>query len=152
MKDFKQDFTKFKGMIQNHEPFAISRNNDGEMIILFDQFIDIRTKLNGEFVYDPKNKEHSFFREKLEESTQHKGDNYYVGIACRCCVGNEKHERLKKLVGQDESHLTWGNIFVNSNFNQFHSEIIPLFKDYKVVMVVNHKAKIEQLPFADSYL
>ena len=59
MKDFKEDFDKFEGRIKNHEPFAISRNNDGEMIILFDEFIDIRKKLNGEFVYDPKQQQHA---------------------------------------------------------------------------------------------
>lgn len=148
MKDFKTDFTKFEEMIKNHEPFAISRNNDGEMIILFDEFIDLRQKLNGEFIYDPKQEQHKFFRDKLMESAQHKGDNYYVGIACRCCVGGEKHERLKNLTGLDDEHLTWGNIFVNSNYPLYVDRIIPSFSDYNVVMVVNNKANIEQLPFA----
>ena len=48
MKTFKGDFDKFHEMIKNHQPFAISRNNDGEMIILFNEFIDIRHKCNGE--------------------------------------------------------------------------------------------------------
>ena len=150
MKDFKQDFDKFQKMIANREPFAISRNNDGEMIILFNEFIDIRTKLNGEFIYDPKQPQHAFFREKLLESAQHKGDNYYVGIACRCCVGDEKHERLKKLTGLDDDHLTWGNIFVNSNYPLYVERIVPQFTNYKIVMVVNHKANVNSLSFANS--
>jgi hypothetical protein len=150
MKDFKQDFAKFEKMIKNHEPFAISRNNDGEMIILFDEFIDLRKKLNGEFIYDPKQEQHKFFREKLLQSAQHKADNYYVGIACRCCVGDEKHNRLKKLTGLDDDHLTWGNIFVNSNYPPYVERIIPLFSDYKVVMVINHKAITYDLPFRDN--
>ncbi len=150
MKDFKQDFNKFHSMIVNHKPFAISRNNDGEMIILFNEFIDLRQKLNGEFIYDPKQEQHKFFREKLMESAQHKGDNYYVGIACRCCVGDEKHERLKALTGQDEDHLTWGNIFVNSNYPLFVQKIIPEFSNNKIVMVVNNKANVSRLPFANN--
>ena len=125
MKTFKGDFDKFAGMIRNHQPFAISRNNDGEMIILFNEFIDLRQKLNGEFIYDPRQADHKYFREKLLESAQFKADNYYVGIACRCCVGNEKHEKLKALTGQDEEHLTWGNIFVNSNYPLYVKNIMP---------------------------
>lgn len=149
MKTFKTDFNKFHDMIKSHEPFAISRNNDGEMIILFDEYIDLRQKLNGEFIYDPNQEQHRFFREKLMESAQYKANNYYVGIACKCCVGEEKHLKLKALTGQDEEHLTWGNIFVNSNYPLYQEKILPLFSDYNVVMVVNHKAITYDLPFKD---
>lgn len=149
MKSFKDDFAKFQQMIQNHEPFAISRNNDGEMIILFNEFIDIQKKCNGEFIYDPRQPQHKFFREKLMESAKYKASNYYVGIACRCCVGDNKHEKLKTLTGQDEEHLTWGNIFVNSNYPLYVQQILPLFNEYNVVMVVNHKAITYDLPFRD---
>ena len=149
MKTFKGDFDKFAGMIRNHQPFAISRNNDGEMIILFNEFIDLRQKLNGEFIYDPRQADHKYFREKLLESAQFKADNYYVGIACRCCVGNEKHEKLKALTGQDEEHLTWGNIFVNSNYPLYVKNIMPEFRNYNIVMVVNNKAVVNNLPFTD---
>jgi len=149
MKIFKEDFSKFENKIKNNEPFAISRNNDGEMIILFDEFIDLRQKLNGEFIYDPKQEQHKFYRDKLMESAQHKGDNYHVGIACRCCVGDEKHERLKKLTGLDDEHLTWGNVFVNSNYPLYVDRILPLFNNYNVVMVVNNKAITFDLPFRE---
>jgi len=149
MKTFKGDFDKFHEMIKNHQPFAISRNNDGEMIILFNEFIDIRHKCNGEFIYDPRQESHKFFREKLLESAQHKADNYYVGIACRCCVGDGKHQKLKELTGQDEEHLTWGNIFVNSNYPHYVEKIVPLFNEYNVVMVINRLAITYDLPFRD---
>jgi hypothetical protein len=149
VKTFREDFSKFQEMIVNHKPFAISRNNDGEMIILFNEFIDLRTKLNGEFIYDPNQEQHKFYREKLLESAQYKADNYYVGIACRCCVGVAKHERLKALTGQDDDHLTWGNIFVNSNYPLYVKDIIPAFSDYNVVMIVNDKAITYDLPFRD---
>jgi hypothetical protein len=148
MKTFGGDFIKFQEKIKNHIPFAVSRNNDGEMIILFNEFIDLRQKLNGEFIYDPNQPDHGYFREKLLESAQYKADNYYVGIACRCCVGNEKHEKLKALTGQDDEHLTWGNIFVNANYPNYVKTIIPEFNNYNVVMVVNNKAVINHLPFA----
>jgi len=147
MKTFKGDFDKFYNKIKNHESFALSRNNDGEMTILFNEFIDLTKKCNGEFIYDPNNKDHAFYRNKLLESAQYKDDNYYVGIGCRCCLNDEKHERLKKLTGQDEEHLTWGNIFVNSNYPLYVSKIITLFNEYNIVMIVNEKANINLLPF-----
>jgi len=149
MKTFKEDFTKFREMISNHEPFALSRNNDGEMIILFDEFIDLRKKLNGEFIYDPQQYQHKFYREKLLESAKHNADNYYVGIACRCCVGDIKHEKLKALTGLDDEHLTWGNIFVNSNYPPYVEKILPLFNEYDVIMVINNNAITYDLPFRD---
>lgn len=149
MKTFGGDFLKFYEKIKGHQPFAVSRNNDGEMIILFDEFIDLRQKLNGEFIYDPQQADHKYFRDKLMESAQFKADNYYVGIACRCCVGNEKHEKLKALTGQDDEHLTWGNIFVNANYPLYVKNIMPEFRNYNIVMVVNNKAIVNNLPFAD---
>ena len=149
MKTFGGDFLKFYEKIKNHQPFAVSRNNDGEMVILFNEFIDLRQKLNGEFIYDPQQEQHKYFRDKLLESAQYKADNYYVGIACRCCVGNERHQRLKALTGQDEEHLTWGNIFVNANYPLYVKNIMPEFNNYNVVMVVNNKAITYDLPFRD---
>ncbi len=100
-----------------------------------------------EFIYDPSIEQHKFFRNKLIESSQYVADNYYVGIACRCCVGDEKHEKLKKLTGQNDNQLTWGNIFVNSNYPLFIERILPLFNEYKIIMVVNQKAITFDLPF-----
>jgi hypothetical protein len=147
MKTFNGDFNFFLEKIKNKEPFAISRNNDGEMIILNNEFIDLTGKCNGEFIYNPNDPKHSFFRERLLESAIYKGDNYYVGIACRCCVGDEKHEALKKLTTQDDNHLTWGNIFVNGNYRRYVSEIMPLFSEYDVVLVTNVNANTPALPF-----
>jgi len=149
MKTFRGDFNFFLEKLKNKEPFSVSRNNDGEMMILFDQFIDLRKKLNGEFLYDPKLEKSRLLREKLLESAQYKDDNYYVGIACRCCVNDANHAALKLITGLDDDHLTWGNIFVNGNYRNFVNQMVPLMSNYKVVMVVNEKAKISGLPFHD---
>jgi hypothetical protein len=143
MKTFKGDFEKFYTLIEKGDPFALSRNNDGEMIILNNELI----VNGGEFDFDPKNPNHTKLREMLLASAQHKGDNYYVGIACRCCVGDAKHEALKSLTGQDDDHLTWGNIFVNGNYKEYLSKILPLFNNKKIVMVMNYRANFIALPF-----
>lgn len=152
MKTFKGDFDKFLNMIKDKEPLAISRNNDGEMIILNNEFIDLRHKCNGEFIYNPNEPKHYIFRDRLMKSAQHKGSNYFVGIACRCCVGDYKHEVLKKLTGQDDNYLTWGNIFVNGNYERYVAEIIPLFSEYEIIIVTNRKANTKLLPFVNKII
>jgi hypothetical protein len=147
-KTFFGDFDKFLEKLRNKEPFALSRNNDGEMIILNNEFIDLTAKCNGEFIYDPSNEAHAIFREDLLDSARLKSDNYYVGIACRCCVGDQKHEQLKQMTGQSDEMLTWGNIFVNGNYNRFESQMIPEFKNYDVTMIINNNATPMFLSFS----
>lgn len=148
MKTFKGEFDKFKEKIATKESFALSRCNDGEMIILNNEYINLLHKCNGEFIYDPKNPQHGIFRTRLLNSATHRDSDYYVGIACSCCVGKEKHLKLKAITNLPESNLTFGNIFVNGNYPRYVNEILPLFGENNVVIICNHKAKIEGLPFA----
>jgi hypothetical protein len=152
IKNFKQDFYKFRDKIANREPFALSRCNDGEAIIMFDESIDIRNKCNGEFFYIPTEPLHKKYRQQLIDSAQYKGDNYYVGIACRDCIPEDRHFKLKTLTTQDEEHLTWGNIFVNANYPLFQNEILPLFNNFDVILIANYKANPNQLPFKDKII
>jgi hypothetical protein len=147
MKDFRQEFYKFRDKLANKEPFALSRCNDGEMIILENQYINLLNKCNGEFVYSPDDPSHAKYREKLLESATYVADNYYVGLACECCVGKEKHLRLKEITKLSENMLTFGNVFVNSNYLLYVNEMLPLFNNYNIVVVVNEKANINNLPF-----
>jgi len=147
MKTFKGDFDHFLNKLKNNEHFALSRWGDGELMILENKFIDIRHKGDGEFMYDPKSQIHVKMREILLNSYKYVDDNYYIGIACRCCVGKEKFEYMKKLSGQPEENLTWANIFVNSNYKYFLSELIPVLKEKKIILIANNKSKPENLPF-----
>lgn len=147
MKTFLDEFNKIKEKIVNKECFALSRANDGEMKILFDEYIDLRKKCNGEFIYNPKENSHHFFREKLLESIQYKDDSYIVGIGCPCCLGMNNYLKLKQITTQDEEHLTFGNVFVNSNYPRFINEIIPLFSNYNVIMIINNNAITFDLSF-----
>lgn len=160
MKNFKQEFYKFRDKIKNHENFAISRANDGEYEIVKKgnngngNYINLLQKGEqigiGEFIYDPNNKDHYFFREKLIESLQYSADSYYIAIGCPCCIGKEHFEELKKITQKNDDKLSFGNLFVNSNHDLFLKEIIPLFNEYKIVLVCNHKANIDNLPFKNN--
>lgn len=147
MKTFKGDFDMFVNKIKNNEHFALSRWGDGELMILENKAIDLTHKGDGEFKYDPESTMHIIQRESLLNSYKYKSENYYIGIACQCCVGKEKFEYMKKLSEQSEENLTWANIFVNSNYKYFLSDLLPTLKDKKVILVANTKSNADNLPF-----
>src|SRR5690606_16569489 len=147
MKTFDGDFTKFLNKIKSGEHFSLSRWGDGELTILEGKHIDIRSKGNGEFRYDPNLPEYELVRQKLMDAYVYKDDSYYIGIACPCCVGQEKYQYMKDKSGQDEEHLTWANIFVNANYHRTINELIPELKNHRVFLVVNINSKLDKLPF-----
>lgn len=147
MKTFDGDFTKFLNKIKSGEHFSLSRWGDGELTILEGKHIDIRSKGNGEFRYDPNLPQYNQARENLMKSYIYKDDNYYIGIACPCCVGQEKYQYMKDKSGQDDEHLTWANIFVNANYHRTINELIPEFQNHSVTIVVNKNSRFDKLPF-----
>lgn len=147
MKTFGGDFDKFLNKIKTGEHFSLSRWGDGELTILEGKPIDLRAKGNGEFRYDPNMNEYIGVREKLMLSYRHKDNNYYIGIACPCCVGQEKYEYMKKKSEQDEEHLTWANIFVNANYHRTINEFVPELNNHIVNLVINENSLLDKLPF-----
>jgi len=147
MKTFEGDFNKFLNKLKNKEPFSLSRWGDGELSILEEKNLDLREKGNGEFRYDKDIEIYQQLRKKMMDSYTHKDDEYYVGVACPCCVGDEKYQHMKTLSGQDEDHLTWANIFVNSNYPKFVDEFIPELNNHKINLIVNEKSSLINIPF-----
>lgn len=146
-KTFYGDFKKIAQKIKNNEHFSFVRFGDGELMIINREFIDISNKFNGEHKYNPKNVKHDFFRQKMQESLQYNEKEYLVGIPCKCCVGEEKYKQITKLSKQPQSSLTWANLFVNSNYKHFITEILPLFKLKKIVLISHKNAILDKLPF-----
>lgn len=148
MKTFKGDFDKFLDKIKRGRHFSLSRWGDGELKILEGGYIDLRTKGNGEFRYDPAVPEYQKSRYDMIDAYKYVDEEYYIGVACPCCVGQEKYEYMKRLSGQCEENLTWANIFVNSNYGQFKEKYMPEFTKHIVNLVINKNSKLEALPFA----
>ena len=147
VRDFNKELYYFLDKIKKRENFSLSRWGDGELMILEGKYIDLRNVKNGEFRYDPKVSEYNSIRDQLIRSYEYNDIGYYIGVACSCCVGLDKYYYMKKLSKQKEENLTWANIFVNSNYNNY---IVDYSKEYMVrdiVMVVNHKANTDRLPF-----
>lgn len=135
---FRNDAKYFKALLNLHIPFSVTRYGDGEMYVF-----EGRLGRNAvqEFQFDGQ--EH--LQQELLESYEHKQDNYFVGVPCKCCVGEANFNKMKVLSKKEDKKLTWANIFVNSNFTYFQDNIVPQFKNYKVNMVA--PGSPENLPF-----
>ena len=140
-KNFKSDLSIIVDKLRNREKFSFSKYADGEMAILVDSQI---TNCDG-WTFLPN--EHKFYRDKLIESFQYQDSNYFVGIGCPCCMGQESFEWMRDNSYQNPSNLTWANIFVNSNFTEYVDKFIPLYNEYDIILVANHRSVVEDLPF-----
>jgi hypothetical protein len=159
MKNFREDFFKFKSKLDNKENFAFSRYSDGEMYILQNKELVLGNNLiqigdekqRGVYQapdfkhFDPK--EHSFYQQKLVESLQYKQHNYFKGISCSCCVGKEAFDWQVDLAGGDDESLTWANLWVNGNYPIFITHILPILYSRDCVFIGHEDANLNRLPF-----
>jgi hypothetical protein len=139
VKTFSGEIEKLYDKLIEGKPFAFSKYADGEWMAMTGQPLN-----NGEF---ESNHQTIDAIENLIESFTFKDAGYYVGVSCSCCQG-ENHQRMVEASGQDEEHLTFANIFVNSNYDFFLNKFLPAFKNHKVHLVANENSNIENLPFA----
>ena len=160
-KTFQKHFDMILDKLKSGEHFGYCRFSDGELRIMqnvelklaADHFKIGDKRSGGSYAaedhkhFDPK--EHQFFHEKLMESYRFKKDNYFVGLSCRCCVGEHDFKQMLEMYeGDSESdNLTWSNLFLNGNYPAFVKEYLPEFKKKKIVYIVNENADLSGLPF-----
>lgn len=136
---FRGDLDFFKSKLTRKDPFSITRFGDGEMMIMNNQKLNLLFK--GEFNFNGQEE----FRSDLLKAFQHNQDNYFVGIACRCCVGDANFKAMRDKTKLSADKLTWANIFVNSNYPIFRELVVPTFSLYDVTLV--SPGSIDNLPF-----
>ena len=159
MKNFRQHFAKFTEMIRNDEHFGFARYSDGELSILENKelklsadVIQVGEQKNPGVYQAPDFKhynptEHGIFRDKLIDAYKHHQPNYYKGISCRCCVGDEAFKFQLDLHGGDDESLTWANLWVNGNYPLFVTHTLPILYSKDCVFVGHKDADISKLPF-----
>jgi hypothetical protein len=159
MKSFEGDFYRLVGLLKSREPFAFNRFSDGELCMLRNReiIVDAQQVKWGEKAtkglykeedfkrFDPT--EHSFHRDRLVDAFKFRAGNYFKGLSCRCCVGDEDFQWQLEFHGGDDGYLTWANLLVNGNYPRFIREMYPLFNGYKTVVVCNDKADLSMFPF-----
>jgi len=136
---FLNDLLYLRDKLVKKEPFSITRFGDGEMMIMNGVHLNLLHR--GEYNFNGQED----IRRELYESFTHNQDDYIVGVACRCCIGDDNHEAMKKATGLPDEKLTIANIFVNSNYPHFRKELVPIFKDYKITLVA--PGHTNNLPF-----
>ncbi len=141
-KDYRQDLIILHDAIKNEERISFSKFCDGEWAVIQNQGIN-----NKEFWFDPNNEKDKNKRQQLIEAFQYKNDRYFVGVTCVGVFGLETHKSMKSLSGQKEDHLTWADIWVNSNYRYYLQKIVPLFSNRTVVLFCNENGNVDNLPF-----
>lgn len=159
MKSFVGDFYKLLNLLKAGEPFAFNRFSDGELYILQGKelILDSKQVKVGTNVadgrYQPEDfkrfhpEEHAYYRDRLVDALRFKKNNYFNGLSCRCCVGEEDFQWQLDFLGSSDPNLTWANLLVNGNYPRFIREMYPVFNNYRAVFVCNEKADLSVMPF-----
>jgi hypothetical protein len=137
MKDYKKEIEVFYNKLQSNEKFALSKFADGEWgAIKGTHFFPA----NGEWQSNLNDPGFEIARQELIESIQYKDPNYYVAI-CPC------YKEAIEFSGQQESQITYANIFVNSNYPFYKEKYIPLYSERDIHLVTHKHTNLENLPF-----
>jgi hypothetical protein len=141
-KLFSEDIKVFRDKLEKRESFTFSKFADGEWLVMEDKPLN-----NNEFSFYGETQA----RDTLIEAFQFKHPQYYVGISCPCCQGQGTFEVMKKFSGQPEERLTWANLWVNTNYQYYLDEILPLYSTYNTVLVAHKNSNLQGLPFVPTY-
>ena len=142
---FTQHVFFFLNLIDSGENFALSRYGDGELAIIQNKDIGKDTQAfsaDGWCFYGDSYD--SAFVEDIRKSLSHREKNYFYGIVCSCCHGEEKVNTYLDML--DTSNITYANVFVNSNFIIFSNHMTKRL-GREVVLVANERGKDKQYPF-----
>ncbi len=139
MKDFTQEIYNLFEKFKKGAPFAFSKFADGEWAAILNENLN-----NSEFENTPNTAER--YRTELIEAIQYKDPNYYIGTCCPCCNG-DRAEKMRRFSGQDEDHMTFANVFVNTNYPIYKETFLKEYSHHDVHLVANERSKFEELPF-----
>ncbi len=148
MKPFRDELLRFQRKLAAHEPFALSRFGDGEMVILMGEHPQRARRMPGtDYGYVPGDPTYAAPRQVLIDSFRYRADEYYVAICCPHCIGDDDFEWLRVKSGQDDEHLTYATVWFYDNYPYYARDVVPLYDEYEVVLVCSREAELERLPF-----
>ena len=130
-----EDMEWFNYNLENNIPFAFARFNDGEMMGVLqahtivargDQYIDESLHIS------------------LQESLQHKQQNYYIGIPCSLCYPKLFKLAIKS-VGDNYPFLTKAVVTTNKNWKKFIDTFPKVMRDRRLIWIGGNDQDIEPL-------
>jgi len=143
-----------KDKLINKEPFTFIRFSDGETEILKNRYLEIvpgKTMFRGKEIknkfpqfdskkFDPE--QHQNIREDLLNSAKFKAKNYFKGIPTSHNKAVDDRDMMLELNQGLDSSITFADLFLNSNYEKYLNEIVPLFGSYEnIVVIANFRAK-----------
>lgn len=158
-QDFKSEFYFFLEKFKKKENFNLLRFSDGELFMMQNKAINLGSlfvRLNNKITgiksfpgFDRKTfnpNKHKDFVVKLKESFTYQSPEYFVGINCKCCVGEKDYKwQFDKLLQKDHDNLTWSNVLLNANYPLFRKEFFPLIEKRGANIICNVNAKLNHL-------
>lgn len=158
-QDFKKEFYFFLEKLKRNENFNLLRFSDGELFMLQNKEIKLGNfliKIGKQYTgikkfpkYDHKTFDpikHKGFLNKLIESFTYRSNEYYVGINCKCCVGEKNYAwQFSTHLKEDHDNLTWSNVLLNANYPLFRTEFLPIIQKRGANIICNVNADLSGL-------
>ena len=149
----ENDFSRIKELILDSIPFTYIRFSDGEMEILRNRYLQIspgKTVFKGRIfnnifpVYDSKTFDpmrHRSLRRDLLASAMLRKNNFFKGVPTSHNDLVADREFMVRLNGGMSAFMTFSDLFMNSNYESFLEEIVPLFTNFRNLFVIaNNRA------------
>ena len=139
-KYIHHEFDKIKNRLLRNEYFTFVRFGDGEINYIEREVMihPEHTTKNGEIPIELAN--------LMKKSLEFNKENYYVGIPCGCCEHKDNfRERLFNNYQINKINLTFASVFCNIMNFRFKNEIIPILKNYPIILVSNKKTNIQRM-------
>jgi hypothetical protein len=148
-KTFRGEFVKMRDLLRSRIPFALARFGHAELEILSEKLMHERGVSGGhEYRYCPSDLDNAEPRSRLWDSFIFQSPRYFVGINCpHCNISDEQFEWMREHSGQTEEQLTFATIYFYSNYQPYLAEVVPLYREYKTVLVCHETCVTESLPF-----
>jgi hypothetical protein len=145
---------KIKNKLINKEAFTFIRFSDGETEILKNRYLEIvpgKTVFRGEELknnfpqFDSKKFDptiHQNIRMDLIDSAKFKDNNYFKGIPTSHNKALDDRKMMLDLNNGLDDSITFADLFLNSNYEQYLKEVVPLFENFEnIIVIANYRAK-----------
>lgn len=145
---------RFVNKLKNKEAFTFIRFSDGETEILRNRYLEIdkgktvfrgRTFKNTFLQFDSKKFDpsvHQNIRKDLLSSALLRRCNYYKGISTVHNKAYKDKDFMLRLNGGFDEKITFADLFLNSNYQRYKEEVVPLFNNYdKIYVIANYRVK-----------
>lgn len=130
--DLRYEYDRFMGMLKRGENFVLTRSGDGEIGIILGR------EFKAQEGWEAPGRETKLGRDLLE-SYSLCGENVYHGVSCPCCDPSAFMWYVQHV--KDPTHITFSNLWVNSNYSRFIEDFETLSRDAIVIANYNSRGK-----------